>query len=264
MGMETAEWLACGWLGLLLIGLIAYLLQLIRRSDYSLWESCLYAPTYVIGRLLWRVHFTNNAPAEILGGAVLVANHRSSVDPFFVQLSAKRRVHWMVAREYCNHFLIGPFLRLFHVIPTNRSGMDTAATRLAMRITKEGRLVGMFPEGQLNHTRLPMLPVRSGAALIAIRSNVPIIPLLIEGSPYRRTVWSPLLMPSNVAITFGKPVSPPQESSGSDLSRADGMIIECAQQIVNMSGHESFQVESAGRRRNAKRIRQAKHCNDSE
>jgi 1-acyl-sn-glycerol-3-phosphate acyltransferase len=206
--MDISQTVSVIWLCVLGLSVIAYVFWIMWRSDYDVWESALYLPTYIFGRLLWRVHFTNQPPAEIKSGALLVANHRSSVDPFFVQLAARRRVHWMVAREYCQHFLFGPILRAAQVIPTNRSGMDTAATKSAIRITKEGRLVGMFPEGRLNHTLQPLVSIRSGAALIAQRANVPIIPLYIKGSPYRRTVWSPLLMPGHVAITFGKPIFP--------------------------------------------------------
>ncbi len=205
--MET--WIALAWLAIMLVAALGYFIHLIRRSDYDLWESCLYLPTYLMGRLVWRVHFTNEPPEEITGGAVLVANHRSSVDPFFVQLAARRRVHWMVAKEYCDHFIFGKILKAVQAIPTNRSGMDTASTKQAMRITGQGRLVGMFPEGQLNHTRYPLVPIRSGAAVVAAKSRVPMIPLYIQGSPYRRTVWSPLFMPAHVAITFGSPIFPP-------------------------------------------------------
>ncbi len=206
--MDFSQAIAIVWLCGCVAAIGGYALRLMLKSDYDAWESVLYFPTYVIGRLLWRVEFTNSPPAEIRNGALLVANHRSSVDPFFVQLAARRRVHWMVAREYCTHFLFGPFLRLLEVIPTNRSGMDTAATKAAIRMTKEGRLVGMFPEGRLNHTRQPLVSIRSGAAVVAQRAGVPIIPLFIQGSPYRRTVWSPLLMAGHVIITFGQPIFP--------------------------------------------------------
>jgi 1-acyl-sn-glycerol-3-phosphate acyltransferase len=204
----SAEWIAAVWLlGLCLLGTI-YFAWLLNQSDYSTWESCLYLPTYVLGRLLWRVHFTNQPPAEIERGAVMAANHRSSVDPFFVQLAARRRVHWMVAQEYCQHAVFGPLLRALQVIPTNRSGMDTASTKAALRITQAGRLVGMFPEGKINKTSQALLPLRAGAALVAIRSQVPLIPLWIEGSPMGDAVWSPVLMPARVSITFGKPIYP--------------------------------------------------------
>ena len=201
--------LACFWIGMLVAVAIAYVVWLLRGSPYSLWENVLYLPTYLWGRLMWRVHFANRPPAEMQGGAILVANHRSSVDPFFVQLSAGRRVHWMVAREYCENPVLGPVLRSLQVIPTNRSGMDTGATKQAIRLAKEGRLVGMFPEGRLNHTRRdPLVSIRPGAALIALRAGVPMIPLYILGSPYRREVWSPITMPAHVKITFGEPIDP--------------------------------------------------------
>jgi len=260
------------WLCILIVGTIGYTISVARSSDYDFWESALYLPTYLMGRLLWRVHFTNQAPKELKAGALLVANHRSSVDPFFVQLAARRRVHWMVAREYCEHPVFGLILRAAQVIPTNRSGMDTAATKAAIRLTKSGRLVGMFPEGRLNHTREPMVSVRSGAAMVAERAGVPIVPLYIAGSPYRREVWSPLIMPARVAITFGNPIFPTKMVSEGDvepveeksveenggaasaevddgMTSAEALILQWGQQVVTLAGHPDFKVELASKRR---------------
>ncbi|MCC6510070.1 MAG: 1-acyl-sn-glycerol-3-phosphate acyltransferase [Pirellulaceae bacterium] len=258
------------WLSLLLMAAIIYMLSQIRGSPYSMWENVLYTPTYLCGRLLWRVHFTNPPPEAMQGGGVLVANHRSSVDPFFVQLSAGRRVHWMVAREYCENGVLGPLLRALQVIPTNRSGMDTGATKQAIRLAREGRLVGMFPEGRLNHTRGPLVSIRPGAALVAVRAGVPLIPLYILGSPYRREVWSPLFMPARVRITFGQPIDPrgslehnavdvtqveenpepsPDAQTRTDLAEAERMMLEWGKQIVCLAGRPEWPVEIAGRSR---------------
>jgi 1-acyl-sn-glycerol-3-phosphate acyltransferase len=227
---DSFYWLtACIWLAFLAVVVLAYVVQQYRRSPYTLWESVLYAPTYLWGRLLWRVHFANRPPAEMASGAVLVANHRSSVDPFFVQLAAGRRVHWMVAREYCENAVIGPLLKALQVIPTNRSGMDTGATKQAIRLAKEGRLVGMFPEGRLNHTANdPLVSIRPGAALVAMRAGVPMIPLYILGSPYRREVWSPVTMPARVRITFGQPIDP-QRFPAQNAPSAAGQTREAAE-----------------------------------
>jgi 1-acyl-sn-glycerol-3-phosphate acyltransferase len=278
---ERPGWAAAVWLLLLLLMAGWYLVNVLRRSPYSLWENVLYLPTYLYGRLMWNVHFLNSPPPEMASGAILVANHRSSVDPFFVQLSAGRRVHWMVAREYCENPITGPILRAVQVIPTNRSGMDTKATKWAIRLAREGRLVGMFPEGRLNHTRDPLVSIRSGAALVAIRAGVPILPLYIHGSPYRREVWSPLIMPAQVRITFGQPIDPRaplHEATSAELSAADShataagekpadekpsrqdelvlaeqMIIAWGKQIVALAGHPDWPIELAGRSRLAQR-----------
>lgn len=272
------------WLSLLVLAAAFYLWQMIRQSPYSMWENVLYLPTYLWGRLMWRVKFTNSPPAAMSGGAILVANHRSSVDPFFVQLSAGRRVHWMVAREYCDNIVFGPLLRALEVIPTNRSGMDTKATRLAIRLANSGKLVGMFPEGRLNHTKEPLVSIRPGAALVAMRAGVPLIPLYIEGSPYRREVWSPLTMSAQVTITFGEPIDPvghlaqnaeskdakvPAEVAGTEveqtevadtevatsgpprieLAQAERLIMQWGSQVLAMAGRPDFNLEVAGRSR---------------
>ncbi len=273
----TPDAIAIAWLLLLGVVGLVYFGRLYWRSDYDTWESCLYLPTYLFGRLLWRVHFTNDAPAELRGGGVMAANHRSSVDPFFVQLAARRRVHWMVAQEYLRHFAFGPLLRALQVIPTNRSGMDTASTKAALRITQEGRLVGMFPEGKLNQTLQPLLPLRGGAALVSIRSQVPLIPLWIAGSPFGKTVWSPLLMPARVRITFGRPIYPPgmenetnvdqlaennvknltpEKNDGlgiGDLTQSDALIVQWGAEIMSLAGCASQRVELASQRKLRKR-----------
>ena len=53
-------------------------------------------------------------------GAVIVCNHRSSVDPFFVQLITGRIVRWMVAAEYFRIPVVGGMLRFMQSIPTRR------------------------------------------------------------------------------------------------------------------------------------------------
>lgn len=190
---------------------------------YTAWERILYAPVYAIARVVWRVEieWRGETGAEIQalsqdtrnrlladrmsGGAVLIANHRCSVDPFFVQLVGGRRVHWMVAGEYFRHFLFGPLLRSYQAIPTNRGGVDTASTKRAIALAKSGRFVGMFPEGRINRSANPLLTIRPGAAIVALRANVPLVPIWIEGAPKGWEVYSALFIPAKVRIIVGTP-----------------------------------------------------------
>lgn len=195
------------WLTILAAYAVFYGFRIYTRQAYSTWEIVLYLPAYLLGRLLWRVQFTNDPPPEMRSGAVLAPNHRSSVDPMFIQLAAKRRVHWMVAKEYCSLPVLRLVLKSLQVIPTNRTGTDINSTKLAMHYTRRGGLVGMFPEGRINFTMAPLLPIRAGAAMVALKTGVPIIPLYVQGSPYRGSVLSPLLTPARVLVTFGKPIA---------------------------------------------------------
>ncbi len=203
---------------------------------YTPWERVLYAPVYAIARVLWRVEIewrgeqgaeiqalSQDARNRLLtdrmsGGAVLVANHRCSVDPFFVQLVGGRRVHWMVAGEYFRHFLFGPLLRSYQAIPTNRGGVDTASTKRAIALAKSGRFVGMFPEGRINRSASPLLTIRPGAAIVALRANVPLVPIWIEGAPKGWEVYSALFIPAKVRIVVGTPE--PFEANVQDIGNA--------------------------------------------
>ena len=138
-------------------------------------------------------------------GAVLVANHRCSLDPFFIQLIAGTRVHWMVAGEYFKTPLVGSLLRAFQAIPTNRGGVDTASTKRSIALAKQGKFVGMFPEGRINRTASPLLSIRPGAALVALRAGVPMIPIWIEGAPVGPSIFSAFFMPAKVRVIVGIP-----------------------------------------------------------
>lgn len=190
------------------------------KGRYTPWERFLYGPVYVFARVLWRVEIEwrqdgiGSRPVvdksrllgdEISGGAILIANHRCSVDPFFVQLISGRRVHWMVTAEYFRHALFGPILKSYEAIPTNRAGIDTASTRRAIEYAKAGRFVGMFPEGRINRSEAPLLSIRPGAAMVAIKAGVPLIPIWIEGAPRGWEVYSALFIPATVRVIVGRP-----------------------------------------------------------
>jgi 1-acyl-sn-glycerol-3-phosphate acyltransferase len=226
--------IAKAFIGALVVGFLANGLRLWReRGGYNRWEALLYGLVYVYSRLMWRVQVMGQRRFAADIGAVIVANHRSSIDPCFIQLAAGRRVHWMVAGEYCRHFFFGPILKLCQVIPTNRGGVDTAATKQAMRLTREGRLVGMFPEGRINRTSQPLLTIRPGAALVGLRAGVPLIPVWIEGSPQAPSVWEPLFKPARVRITIGPPmVSPTAGQAESDSTVARAWILEVMDQVM--------------------------------
>ncbi|MCI0360769.1 MAG: 1-acyl-sn-glycerol-3-phosphate acyltransferase [Planctomycetaceae bacterium] len=226
---------------------LAVLLRL-GRSPMSLVQRMLWGLAYLLVRLRWRTRWEGSLPALEGRGGVIVCNHRSSVDPFFVQTATGRKVHWMVAREYCEHPLLRWFLWICEVIPVGRGGIDTAATKAALRIVEAGGLVGMFPEGRINMTADLLLPIRPGAAHIALKAGVPLVPCFIEGSPYDGVPSSPLFMSARVVARFGQPVDCRLPPDGVvELQAAQAIMRRWAAEIARLAEQPDFAVEFAGR-----------------
>ena len=219
------------------------------KTEYTWLQFALWLFAICWTRLMWRTTYTGRLPEETRSGAVVVCNHRSGVDPFFLQVLCKRLVHWMVAKEYCEHWAYGWFLRACGAIPVNRGGIDTAATKMAIRCAEEGGLVGMFPEGRVNMTETFLLPVRPGAVLVALRAGRPLLPCYIEGAPTRGTPLSSFFMPARVRVSFGELIDVKEYE---DVEQNDELVREILtrvlREIARVAGQEDFEPEFAGRK----------------
>ncbi len=244
------EAVAVGFLALLVAAGVIYAFWWCWRSPYGMWQAGLFFVTLILTRIRWRTSVPD-FPLPANQGAVIISNHRASIDPFFIQIVANRYVRWFVAREYCEHPALGWFLRATRAIPTNRGGMDTAATKLAIRSASQGDLVGMFPEGRINRTDEFMLPARPGAILVALKARVPILPCYIEGAPYAEHVLSPLWMTARVRVRFGPPLDlSPYYGREHEADLLGKLCLDAVAAIVKLAGQDSFQPRLAGRKWN--------------
>ncbi len=221
----------------------------LSRSRLNLPQGILWITALTIVRLLWRARLPRRLPVGSEQGAVVICNHRSSIDPFFLQVCFDRPMHWMVAREYCEHPAFGWFLRTCEVIPVSRSGSDMAATRAAIRYAERGDLISMFPEGRINMTEQLMLPVRPGAVMVAMRARAPLLPCYIDGSPFGGTPWSPFFMSARVRLHFGEAIdlSPYYDGEQSD-ELVKELMTRGVKEIARLAGQLDFEPEFAGRR----------------
>jgi 1-acyl-sn-glycerol-3-phosphate acyltransferase len=219
------------------------------RSPYTPWQSLWYFANVLLTRLVWRAEVPRDFPVARGQGAIVVANHRSSVDPCFVQLAAGRVVHWMVAKEYFSIPFVGLFLRTTQAIPTRRAGQDTAATRAAIRYAAQGQVVGILPEGRINVTDQLLLPARPGAAMIALAARVPVIPCYIAGSPYRGSPWSPLWTSARVRLVFGSPIYLDRFTGRErEPQLIQQLTLRFLTEIARLAGQPDFQPKLAGRK----------------
>ena len=147
------------------------------------------------------------------GTALLVPNHSSDMDPALIAMALPRMAWYMAKSELFEMKVfglpLGPFIRLMQAFPVKRDAgaADRAAIRTAEEKLKARELLVLFPEGRLSETG-EMQPFQPGAALIALRSGVPVIPVGIIGSPqllpYGEQI--PRRVSSPVRVRFGPPL----------------------------------------------------------
>ncbi len=238
---------------LILLGCVAALISWYvvawRRTQYRFTQYPFYLLYQFLRHMLWRVRYNRPLDVPLGQGAVLVGNHRSSMDPAFLHDDSPRVVHWMIAKEYWANPVMGSFFRLAECIPVGRGGIDTAATKMAIRYAQQGELVGMFPEGRINTTAEPLLPGRPGAALVALKARVPIIPCFITDAPYDGTATGVFTMPAKVRTMIGQPID---LSPYYDREREEGVLQEITLRVMRemacLGGYCDFQPTLAGRK----------------
>ncbi len=247
--LEATRILAYGVLTVLGAAVAAWLLGLIRRLPYTPGQSLAWLAIYALARLLWRPRIQGRLHLPHNQGAVLVSNHRGPVDPAFTQMTLGRVVHWMVAREYYELPALRWFFRLAEMFPANRGGIDTAATRLAIRYCREGELVGMFLEGRINTTDEVLLPGRVGAAKIALTAGVPVVPYYVSDTPFIEPLWRCLHTPAQARVKVGRPIDLTayygQEGNREVLVQLTRRFLK---EIAHLAGAYSFEPQVAGRR----------------
>lgn len=135
------------------------------------------------------------------GGALLCPNHTKASDPFFVvfSLGLKRRLTAMAKMELIRVPVIGWLLSKAGVVGVDRGKADMNALKTAMKMLKNGEKMLLFPEGTRVEEDAEVHEAKSGAAMLAVRTGVPIIPVYIPG---KKKWFRP------TTVVFGEPFYP--------------------------------------------------------
>ncbi|TVR74740.1 MAG: 1-acyl-sn-glycerol-3-phosphate acyltransferase [Sphaerobacteraceae bacterium] len=178
-----------------------------------------------------KVEGLENVPKS--GGALMVSNHLHNVDPVLLEAVFPRPVRFMAKKEVFSIPFAEWVARMTDSFAVDRGNPDRAALRHAQTRLLGGVIVGMFPEGTRSTTG-GLKDVFPGAAAIALRANVPVIPTAIigtdtlpgNGSKPRRPG------PRRVTVRIGKPFylhRETEDGSRPDLAEiTDQMMIEVA------------------------------------
>jgi 1-acyl-sn-glycerol-3-phosphate acyltransferase len=135
-----------------------------------------------------------NLPSE--GGVLLCANHIDNLDPPVVGITAARPVHFMAKDELFNIPVLGKIVSNLNAFPVKRGMSDREALRKGLAILKQGKVLGLFPEGTRSKTGETGKGL-AGAGFFALRSEAHVVPCAIIG-PYKAF--------NKLKVVYGKPI----------------------------------------------------------
>ena len=136
---------------------------------------------HFVSKVLWRlrIDYGEGFPDTAF---VIAANHSSFLDPPIVGGVFRRRVRFLTLGDlFGNYRLLDLALRTFEVIEVRRGAIPLGALRQALDHLGEGGVVAVFPEGT-RARRFGDRPIALGAAWLAVRAKVPLVPLAIAGT----------------------------------------------------------------------------------
>lgn len=165
---------------------------------------------------------------------VLVANHQGNADVPLLMILEPRPLRFLTKRAVGRIPILGWMLHMARFPFIDRESARSGRKSLqdvARRIREEKMAVAIFPEG----TRSPegtVLPFKTGAFLLAIEAQVPIVPVAIEGSGVVLARSAFRIYPGPVKVTVGEPIS----TIGMTARDRDALADRAEATIVEMLG----------------------------
>ncbi len=157
-------------------------------------------------RLHLKCEGQENIPRD--GGALIVSNHRSLLDPVCIGYKVERQISFAAGSFAFDLPVVRSLFRAFGAIPLNVFGGEKSKADLdkAVELLRQGELVGVFPEGVhtlANPRRVSRIQnFRTGFARVALNARVPIVPVAVIARGERNL---PRVPPALVKPFFNHP-----------------------------------------------------------
>lgn len=167
-----------------------------KVKDHATYHLLMPLNILLFNKTMFRVTFVGkeNVPKE--GGFILASNHIHFLDPLVIAGSKTRVMYFMAKEELFHNPAAAYFMTRFNAFPVKRGSSDKASVEYAIRVVKEGNVLGIFPEGTRSPDYRPGAP-KAGVALIAKQAHADVLPVSIY-SEHQAKYWTDL------TVRFGK------------------------------------------------------------
>ncbi len=175
-----------------------------------------------------RIYGAENVPQT--GPLIVVSNHASDFDPPIVSCCMRRPVAFMAKEELFQVPVLKQAILLYGAYPVKRGAADRQALRSAMSYLEQGWATGVFLQG----TRTPDARItdpKLGAALIAAKTQAPLLPVSLWGTQAIIQKGNTLPKPVPVTVRIGELIPPPKSGDREDL---EAVTQQCAEVINSL------------------------------
>ena len=202
-----------------------------------MYKICYFLFSKIVG-FLFRIKVVNPESEPDNGGFLVCANHVSAADAVIICYAfRKHQVRLMAKKELFKIPLLSGLIKMLGAFPVDRGGNDVGAIKHAVEMLKEGKCVGLFPQG----TRRPGVdprttPVKNGAALITAKAGADFLPVYIHRKNNKHKLFR------RTYVIIGERISLDELSYSPDASGEYKRVTEAVFDKVCTLG-ENFLVE---------------------
>lgn len=177
-------------------------------------------------RIVYRVKINKEYKYNDNEAYVICANHLSTMDALGILVTNKRKIQFVAKMELFHNKILFNWAHVFDIIPVRRNSADINSVRLCLKALKNNAIVGIFPEG-MRHGLEKNATIKNGAALLAYKANVKVIPVGIKSS------FKPF---TKVEYNYGKPIDV-REFKTDDPNWLDNASKHIIDEIIRLSGN---------------------------
>ncbi|MFN2501363.1 MAG: lysophospholipid acyltransferase family protein [Pyrinomonadaceae bacterium] len=139
---------------------------------------------YLISKTFWFIKYQGREfiRGDSRGGFIIAANHQTYIDPIWICLPIRHKLRFLAIEKAFSWRFVGPLIAYMGAIPVSHEPSGSITTmKSALRALKQGAALTVFPEGARQFAHGGPLPFKSGAVGLALKANVPILPVTIRG-----------------------------------------------------------------------------------
>lgn len=209
--LRTAAALLTAFLGTLIVAPLVIIIAAFNERSPNIDRWIRRWGRWIVGAAGLKVTSTGAEHLDPEGRYVLVANHYSYLDIPCLMASIDQPLRFMAKKSLFQVPLFGWGMKAAGFIPIDRKNRKSAVESfdLAARRIRKGNSIVVFPEGGRTSTR-ELRPFQRGAFLLAVRAQLPVVPVAIDGTWDALKVGQYGIHPGSVTVRIGEPLTSTQ------------------------------------------------------